>query len=551
MSSYRTSRWLVTSLYCNSLIFFRKDLNGAESKEDILVLLTNISNRFDEQDETGLDRDMREGTAEALAWGLNQRLLLRPIFSRKYYRKSLEATRGLKVSVLCRVLELLLVHCSDQVLQESMHKLKDDLMPSLSVLLHIFACWEGESIIRLVTLASSIRLIRRIGPLLPEAAASLVAALLSLLNGNFPSDIRVDAASAAAAFLDNKNGSEQVVNIVEKDASVVISILSTAALAASNECLGEIMHGLSCMAGCPTLGSKLARRRCAVLAVVKHLSHQGREVRSKSLDLCHAFLGYHSTTTPVRTVLECNASLIVGALIKAVAVESDSRLQLSQIRILNGLITRDDIPKEKKRNVMAVLYTLVKNEGPDGPTMEAALCYLQSATPMGLTEEVLRTIADFTTSEYAKVRSKALSLLKDISFWHPHASRILLDTTDLLENFSLIISHGSDVDCADAIQACKQLVSDESHHQAFCIDFGFVTALVRLVTTEPVANRPAFIGGIDTIITLMSTDENLQYFLPFVEVLPWLVTFANRTCDDEIKEMVVSTIIRFSTAILM
>jgi hypothetical protein len=525
------------------------DLKSSQNKEDTLVLLTNVSSRFDRHDEAGLDREMREGTAAVLARNLHEFLILWSLKGKNYYRKSFEHSRGLQVSALCRALDMIL-QCSDRVLAECMPKLKDDLLPSLPRILKIYAQWEGDSIIRLITIASTLRIIRKVSPFVSEAATPLVGALLSILDGHFPPDIRVDATCAAVSFLGKSCRNEELVKLMEQKASVIISILSTAALAASNESLVEILHSLSSLASCPTLGAKMARRRCAIFMAVKNLSHKQREVRGKSLDLCHAFLGHRANARPARTVHESNLDLIVGGLMKAVSAESDPRLQLSQIRIMGSLIIRDDIATEQKWNVMTLLRAIAKSEGCDGPTMEAQLCYLHSAATIGFTEEVVATVADFTTSEYAKVRNKALGLVKEISFWHPHAARLLFDSTDLLENFSLIISHGSDEDCADAIHASKVFVSDEANHQFFCIDAGFVASLVRLVTTEPVANRPAFINGVDTIITLMSSSVGLPYFLPFIEILPWLVTFANRTSDEEIKEIVVSTVLRFSTALL-
>lgn len=552
-SNRRKSSQAYNKLLTLFITLFSKDLKGAETKEDILVMLTNVADRFDEQDKDGLDRDVRDGQADLLVQGINQRLLLRPHCSRsrKYYRKTLEDSQGLQVSVLCRALDMVL-RCSDQALEECVPSLQDDLSLSLPALLDIFASWKGDSIVRLVTLASTMRIIRRFGPLVPQAATSLVRALLSLLDANFPSDIRVDAACAAVNFLETKDGrgGDSVVKMIEKDASTIISILSTAALAADDDSLGDILHSLSCMVTCPSLRTKLAKRRCAVLMVIKHLAHAYPEIRSKSLDLCHSFLGHHSTAAPARAVLECNMGLLLDALVTTASVESDQRLQLSQIRILNCLIIRDDITKEQKWKVMAALQTIALGDGADGPTMKAALSYLHSVNPMGFTEEALVATVTFATSDYAKVRNKALGLLKDISFWHPQVAQVLLETTDVLESFSLIISYGSDSDCADAIQVSKQLVSDGVNHQMFCIDTGYLTALVRLVTTEPIVNRPAYIGGVNTIITLMSSDDNLHYFLSFPEVLPWLVTFANRTCDDEIKQVVVSTIIRFSTTLI-
>lgn len=547
MCFYRQKKKVADTVLLHLL--YGPDLKSSQSKEDTLVLLTNISIRFDRHDEAGLDREMKEGTAAALAKSLHQSLILRSFKGKNYYRKSFEHSRGLQVSALCRALDMIL-QCSDRVLEEYMPKLKDDLVSSLPRILSIYAHWEGDSIIRLITIASTLRIVLKVGPFVPEAATSLVGALLLILDSYFPPDIRVDATCAAVSFLGKSSRNEELVKLMEQKASAIISILSTAALAASNESLVGILHSLSSLAGCPTLGAKMARRRCAIFMAVKNLSHQQREVRGKSLDLCHAFLGHRANARPTKTVHESNLDLIVGGLMKAVSAEKDPRLQLSQIRIMGSLIIRDDISTEQKWNVMTLLRKIAKSEGCDGPTMEAQLCYLHSAATMGFAEQVVATVADFTTSEYAKVRNKALGLVKDISFWHPHAARLLFDSTDLLESFSLIISHGSDEDCADAIQASKHFVSDEANHQFFCIETGFVASLVRLVTTEPVVNRPAFINGIDTIITLMSSNLGLQYFLPFIEILPWLVTFANRTSDEEIKEIVVSTILRFSTALL-
>ena len=59
------------------------------------------------------------------------------------------------------------------------------------------------------------------------------------------------------------------------------------------------------------------------------------------------------------------------------------------------------------------------------------------------------------------------------------------------------------------------------------------------------------IFGVETILALLSNEANTKAFLPFRNLLPWLVTFVNTTtADEEFKQHMVSVIVRLSMAFL-
>jgi hypothetical protein len=122
----------------------------------------------------------------------------------------------------------------------------------------------------------------------------------------------------------------------------------------------------------------------------------------------------------------------------------------------------------------------------------------------------------------------------------------------MLENFSLIINYGSDADCADAMNVVRLLAGNWKHHGAICRHSSFLNALVQLVTKEDeVVNHSAYVGGVETVLSLLSNHDNIRSFLPFIDLLPTLVSLANSTTDDEpLKEKLVSAIVRLSSAIL-
>jgi hypothetical protein len=561
------------------------DLKDAvESKEDILVILTKLSKKFDHQDEQLHDQAVRNGTARTLLRQLHRRLTEKPPHKTLLQTDLivLEESRALPMAILLSAIDTVL-RCSDKVLQANMTQLQDDLGTCLPRIVETFACWRGETTIKLVTLSCTIRIMRRVGPFMVLNLRTFTKSLLRLLdNTSSAQDIRIDAACAIASYIGNDDSTARqhrattaaatttsihgrghsVALQIEQESAVVVSILSTAIMTSEAEYLEDTMLSLLHIIQCPYLFPKLRKRRCAVLALCKQLSNNCKSVRKLALELVWAFLsqsqnsvaasvGSIVTTVEPHGVIEKNLDSLVAALQKNVVSEANAKLQIYGIRVLSEAIKYNLIDAARTSGVMKALCRIARNVDGiqvDEVIIDASTCYLAAASLAEGCPEILGNIIGFVKSPFANVRKSALQLIKDISFWNPRALAAQMQPSSLLDTFKLIITSGSDGDCTTVMQICRQLVLSDGVPQLFCSHSAFLSSLVNLVIQEPVTNRSAFINAVEVALALMQIDDQLPCFLEFIDLLPWLVTFANRTSDEEVKEKLIATVIRFASA---
>jgi hypothetical protein len=216
-------------------------------------------------------------------------------------------------------------------------------------------------------------------------------------------------------------------------------------------------------------------------------------------------------------------------------------------------MTNNLIDAARTSGVMKALCRIAKNvdgNQVDEVIIDASLCYLVAASRAEGCPVILSNIIWFVKSPNANVRKSALQLIKDISFWNPRALVKQMQPSSLLNIFTRLITCGSDNDCTTVTQICRQLVLEDTMTvpQLFCSHSAFLKALVNLVIQETVTNRSAFINAVEVVLALMQIDDQIPCFLEFTELLPWLVTFANRTSDEEVKEKLIATVIRFASA---
>jgi hypothetical protein len=524
-------------------------LKSAVTKDDILAQFHTANIRFDDIDKEQLDDEIKNGSAQDLARHLHHRLLVRPLHKTKRYLKKLNNTRTLQAMVLCHVIDQLLRR-SDLPVSDYGQQFVEDLSASLPRVLQTLSYGIGYSTIRLVTISSCIRIMRRIATALSQPIGPFIDSLLILFkvtSVTVPSDILIDAACAIASFVAlDKTG--QMNGKVEEYSGALISILATAA--SSDFQLEDTLVALSQLARIPALGSVMAKQRGLVIAVNKHLSDNSVDIRTEATTLNIMLISRYGCANETPMLFECNLALIARALTMAALKEVDMKLQLSLIKALSELTQKEDLDIEQADQIKKALFEIASsNDTGDGPAIESALSYLHGASNCVHSVNILYNVVHFTTSQYAKVRVAALELLKDITFWKPDSAVLLLSGTNMLDSFSFIVTHGSDADCCSVTEICEQIVFDNQNHAAFCANAAILPSLVRLLTVEPVTNRVAYTRAVCVVLELMAT--RLDHFVQFSKfLLPWLVKVANRTSDEDMKACLVSTIIRFSSAIL-
>jgi hypothetical protein len=540
------------------------DVANARTKEDMLFLLAQVARQFEQQDSVTMDYNaLTDDAAQSLVSSLQNAVLLRDGSLRKYYRTSLTYNRALQCTVLITAIEMLL-RCSPETVADKVDLLRGDLVPSILKLLRLYIAWDGGDTIRLLAISNVIKIIRRVGPLCKEGIGDFVDALLSVLRthmGATPTaenDIHVDAAQAIAHLFDQQDRPASRKRFIEKiqdDSSLIISTLSTAALATANYKHDvEILTGLFNFAcNSHIFRTKMARRRCSILAIGRHMKSPNVETRKLSLNIFKCLLnGQKSAVDPAR--MDINSELLVSQVLDSAINEKEPMLQIFAISLLSDAIQNANLSATISDNIFGTLKMLANDiDGQDEIVMEASAAYCKAASslhPKEIQNNVLFAVAEFTTLPFARSRSQAIKCI-DYFATNDTITANLLTTTEIMENFSLIITYGSDDDCTASMNVLRLLARNPAHRRSLCQSSTFLNALVRFVTKEEVTNRDAYVGGIETCLALLEDNDNVRSFLPYPDLLPFFVALANTTApDDEAKPRLVSAIIRLSSALL-
>lgn len=540
------------SLFSHSLLLSRLfwviDLKTAETKDDILAQLHRANIRFDDIDQAQLEDEITNGSAQNLARSLHHRLLVRPFHTTKLYFKKLKYTRTLQVMVLCNVINRLLQRSELSMSDYGQHFV-EDLTASLPRVLRILAYETGDSTFRVVTMSSCIRIMTSMATKeCQESIPPLIDSLLILFTGapllSVPSDILIDAASAIASLVTLVNDG-RMVEKVKEESGALISILSNELTGTQPE---NALVALSQLGRIPVLCSIMTKRRGLLTALNKLLFNSSVAIREKNIALISMLVSSYTAETSL--FFECNLTLMARALAKAASKETNLKVKMTLVKALGELILKKDLDREHADEIMTILFIMaISCDTPDGPAIDSALSYLRAACNMAQSTEILSNVVHFTTSPFAMVRITALDLLKDITFWKPDSTALLLASTDMLERFCLIVTHGCNADCFSVTEICKQIVFENQYHATFCSNLSILSAFVCFVSTEPAPNRAAYTVAVGVLLDLMATQ--LNHFLQFSDLLlPWLVKMANRTSDENLNARFVSTIIRYSSAIL-
>lgn len=527
------------------------DVKNAVSKEDLLVQLSRVQDLTTPSGYDQFHARIRSGDINGLVRSLHHLLLVYPLHRNKCYYSRLDSTRKLQVMVLCSVIERLL-HCSPNGATTTI-ECNNDFAASLPRVLELFARGAGYSTIRLVTIGNCIRIMLCLSNPYPQTADRFIESLLVLFDcGSLtvPSDILIDASQAIARFV-TKSKKLSVLASLEEKISTMISILGTAL--SSDDCrqCDEALESLWQFAQISSFAAHMANRRVLVYAAGQHLSSRFSRVRKKAVALVGMLIVNYDVQRGKKLRRESNLELIVNALTRSVLKEAKPKLQKSMLSAMIELLNKKGLDLKIVFHTMSSLLDLAMSvKVTEDVAMEAAVAYLQSAGKFVHSEEVLSNVVDFTTSPFAKVRKLALRMLRDITFWGPNVPQVLLRKTVMLECFAMLLAQGSDKDSLVVLSICKQLLFEKCNEQFFLQSDNMVLSLVRLVTQNLITNRSVYIAAVDLVLGLLDNDDNLPYFLQYIDILPWLIKTSNRTTEESMKERLVPIIIRFSAALL-
>jgi hypothetical protein len=528
-----------------------------QTQEDLFVLLGEVAHHFDHEDGMIQHHDMRS-VAEDLLISLRNALLLRDGSKRQYFRSKLSHDRALQCTVLVTAIEMLLQCSNESVADGSLFRDELAISTSMPKVLNLIVAWDGgeTEVIRLLAISNSIKIIRRIGPLCQEATSTFLDALLNVLRSQAPPEIHVEAANAIAYLFDQQDRTARRKRVIEKiqdDSSLIISTLSTAALQASNEDADEILTGLFNFAvNSYIFRAKIAKRRCTILAIGKHLGSPEIESRKLALNICKCLLNDPMSTTAEPVRIDGNHELLIGKVMQLAVAEKELMIQLYAISLLGDAVKNINLTDSLVDKIMDTLMELADSDGHDDVVMEASVTYTKAAAamqPEEISEEVLINIVDFTTLPFLRTRTHAIAAI-ELFVLNDSVAQCLLAKTEMLDNFAMILIYGSPTDAVDVTNIIRFLAHNSAYQSMLCQNKTFLNALIKLVTQEEIIDRASYAGGVETVLALLSNSDNVRSFLPFPDLLPVLVSMANTVSEEESKQRLVTAIVRLSSALL-
>ena len=497
---------------------------------DMLALISLASRHFYHNHVEEHDLEVERGVAAGLAATLRTSLMIHPLRSNhgESYHKELDDVQGLHVAILASSLAMV-IRCSEGVLAKHVDNFQHDLVVAMKRMTEIFSMWKGDTTIQQVASTSTIKMIQCIKPYAHKISSELVEILLKIVQSHsIATDIRLDAALTVCKFLNHKDGStptsaeslSPLMAMVEKHASVLISTLSTASLVSSHdEKLANPEDSMTALYKLAAVSSifrcKMVKRRCTILSVVKHLGHPLVAMRERAMDfLLDVFLH----TDSVESMLVShggagdNFDLVRTAVIESVQDEATHRLRQKAVSLLRQLLV---VHPHDSHCVMAELKGLAYGAEQDDIVMDSATAFLLGIRnqPTNEINDFLWSVVDFTTFPYAKVRTDALETIERVTA-SPGCVAALLNDTDLLENFGLIIRHGSDSDCEQALNIVWQVARSSLRHDCLC-QASFLGAVVEFVTRDNVKQRRAHLYAVETLLALLSNPDTTKAFLSF------------------------------------
>jgi len=495
------------------------------------------------------DKAMQNGTVEGFIRSLSDLNWLRPLREVNINRqKSASKGRGIQAVVLCRALGLVIGRCSDEALEEHKKTLVDiDSLAAVERTADFMIGWKQDSTLRLVAMSNIVGLSTRIGAVADESKPFVLRILLKFLVDTLPNEIRLDSALGINDLIHEMSlvSEDMIRSLSTEESSRLLSVLSTTAstvVKGSKEsilALGDLARRSS------KLCSKIVRRRCCILALVRSLSRDDAEIRAVAASSAKAMILESSNMMGLSSaIVTRNISFLLECLIQRSSSEKDQNVLALVIDSLTSYLERTKIDSvDKGKEVLAALFSVAHAKKVDDDlTQLAALRFIKYAHGYIKDDTVTRQIIDICLHPDHNIRCRALGLIHDISFWDPTRASILLDETPLLTTLSILM-RGSQDEIIRVVSIGQQLLFEPSNHPLVAGHQAFREAWVALVL-----DGQSDSVSIDVLLDMVSSEPS-HFCSDGPQIMRWMAKLVQKTTGKDLKQRAVSALVRLAKAL--
>lgn len=369
--------------------------------------------------------------------------------------------------------------------------------------------------------------------------------LRRVASPNTPPEVRLQAAVGLSMVIATQNTSEtdaETMRDIEQKASSIISTLSTAAVTMLDSDGLDVVRSLCRLVISPRFALKMVKRRCTLLALVKHLSNPDHTSREAVLLACNQFLVYKNCKSSLASGATENIDILRQGLTEAARNETSPKFQLLIVSALHRLIM---IANEASPGVLDVFRRYAYNGTSDSVGIEAAVSLSKNVgRHLDMCQDYLWAVADFTTFPYPKIRREALNALDAVTS-SPEGIINLLEKTEFVENASLVVQHGCQKEREDVLNIIRQIARSSLYHENLLADGDLLSSIVQVITDEGSEDSgvKATRYATEIVLVLLSNEENLNYFHAFQGLIPWLSKVIDDASEDDPSRQHVSTLI--------
>jgi hypothetical protein len=506
-------------------------VEGAEQKQQDLASLIMILTRLDHSDTMARGEEVKKEMTNNLILQLHSTLKR----TETLYRDHLGRSRSLRVSLICTALEMVLLSFSDETMYDFIEAMPIETLPTLVILVEIFSN-EKQSVIRDVVLQKVARILNHLCTHGIPIRIVVIEALFVLLKG--PNDAKIDAA-CAIANLAAKRGDRLHCSIIERIEQASLSLISTLSTAASSLPEDQIEDVLNALLNLASSSDNIAVRIAQRFGTLRVLSQTMKaelpEIRRDSYMIASSLLKSNLAFTELLVGQPFNGKMFVQGLAKAAVNEEEFELKhfvtcilTKSLANMNGSLAHIEI-------ITDALAVIASRSIQERTAHEAALALCNKAIvlePSTRQEKICLSVAELTHSSSNLVQLAAWKALQKVCLCST-TSRFLVTQ----ETFQRAIVSGMTEtrggDISTGMHVLQQIAREQHNREAIC-QSRMLDNLIEIVTSNESVDD---MTGVEVILLLMSEDANMNHFLPYSNLLPWLATLANSNASSkEIKE---------------
>lgn len=534
------------------------DMLGAEQKHQDLESLTLILKYLDHGNEATHNEELKQGMATFLIQVLHKTLRRThpgDIDSLNVYRDHIGGSRAVRVSIICSALEMVF-RCSDAAMNSFVDTLPAETLPTLVILVEIFAAQNGShNTARDVVLNKVARILNRLCTHGIPIRIVVVEALFVLLKG--PTDTRIDAASALARLAARRNDRLHHCTIprIEKVSRSLITTLTIAASSLPKDQVEDVLDALLHLANSSDAILVNIARRAGTLRVLGQCMKSARpEIRRNSFMIAERLLTCIDGFTELFAGQPLNGKVLSQGLASAVQNESEAELQHFVTCLLTKTLANMNGSLYHAEIITDALAIIASAAIQDRTAHEAALGLCNKAPALKTSscqENACVAVSELAQSSSTLVRSEALRALGKLCS-QPVARRFLAGQDSFQKAIASNMTEGSEEQASTVMSILDQLVCEQQNREAICHSSILLDLLVDMVISNNTTTTSAhYMTSVQLLLHLMSDDTSIKCFLHYAELLPWLATLANsNTSSKELKNDTVDAIVRLTSQFL-